>query len=29
MQRYPDNPHTLNFQTTVERMHSKLIPADF
>lgn len=29
LQRYPDNPHTLNFQTTVERMHSKLIPADF
>lgn len=26
LQRYPDNPHTKQFQTTVERMHSKLVP---
>lgn len=25
-QRYPDNPHTLRFQTTVDRMHSALLP---
>lgn len=25
-QRYPDNPHTQHFQTTVDRMHSVLIP---
>ncbi len=26
MQRYPDNPHTQRFQSTVERMHSALPP---
>ena len=25
-ERCPDNPHTVHFQTTVERMHSALIP---
>lgn len=24
-ERYPDNPHTVHFQTTVERMHNRLI----